>query len=237
MTPSAALPQQWEADLTRLEVEWSSYADPPEVSAGVPSTWAAEIASMAADQQRLELAGAWLSGPRDLLSIVGLQRWERAHSAALRWLLDPAGGHGLGARLLDRLLGRLGLAPSDPSQPVRVTIEEDGGTALVDVLVRSESWTLVIEVKIDAVEQRQQAYRLWNDWHGHPMARFVYLTPSGRPTTTHESDECQAAWWTVRWRDVLEDLAEALGSVEGGPGRMAAEQYHRTLQALFGRPR
>ena len=76
-----------------------------------------------------------------------------------------------------------------------------------------------------------------SDWSGHPQPRFCYLTPGGRGTTTHVTEECRDAWTLVRWNDLLSDLMEALRSERDGPARLAAEQYAMTLQVLYGRRR
>lgn len=238
MSSSQLLPPSWAADFATADAAWLEINQQvPEDEHARVRLWTSDFERMLEMQRGLEAEGAWLTGPNDLLGIVGLHRWERAHSAALGWLLDPAGGHGLGAAMLDRFLNAAGLLRDDGDEPVEVVLEADGGTAFVDILVRSRSWTLVIEVKVDAVEQKQQALRLWNDWRDEPRATFVYLTPSGRETTTHETEECRAAWTLMRWRDVARELAILLqspGAVKAR-GNEAARQYSMTLHSLFGR--
>ena len=139
--------------------------------------------------------------------------------------------------MLDRFLHLAGLPRSESEEPVEVVLEATGGTAFVDVLVRSRSWTLVIEVKIDAVEQRDQAMRLWSDWRDEVTPGFIYLTPGGRETTTHVTEECRKAWVLMRWKDVAKHLSTVLQSPQAASarGNEAARQYAMTLQSLFGK--
>lgn len=238
MSPSQMLPTDWQLQFDAALTAWASVGQAVLADEDARAdSWASDFDRMLQVQRGLEAQGSWLTGPNDLLGIIGLHRWERAHSAALGWLLDPTGAHGLGAALLDRFLQRSGLAESNSEEPVEVVLEAAGGTAFVDVLVRSRSWTLVIEVKIDAPEQEEQALRLWSDWRDEVTPAFVYLTPSGRETTTHVTGECKKAWTLLPWRDVARDLRALLQSPEAASarGNDAARQYAMTLQSLFGR--
>lgn len=238
MSSHQPLPTGWESEFVVADADWRLLGHAESVGDGARvDRWASEFDGMVQAQRRLEAQGSWLTGPDDLLGIVGLHRWERAHSAALGWLLDPRGAHGLGAAMLERFLQRAGLATEGCEEPVEVVLEAAGGNALVDVLVRSRGWTLVIEVKIDAGEQRQQAFRLWSDWRDEVTPAFIYLTPGGRETTTHVTQECKEAWTLVSWRDVARDLRTLLQSPDAATARGygAAGQYASTLQGLFGR--
>ena len=53
------------------------------------AAWVPQFEAMLDEQRRLMSAGQWVSGPVDLLSIIGRPRQEVYHSAILRWLLDP----------------------------------------------------------------------------------------------------------------------------------------------------
>ena len=240
MLQGQLLPSEWQAEFDAAAALWLrlGHDEDADEDAGADG-WLVDFDRMVQVQRGLEAQGSWLNGADDLLAIVGLHRWERAHSAALGWLLDPLGAHGLGAAMLDRFLVSARLPRSDPEEPVEVVLEAAGGTAFVDVLVRSRSWTLVIEVKIDAVEQKEQALRLWSDWRDEVAPGFVYLTPSGRDTTTHVTEECRNAWALMRWGDVAEHLRTSLNSPEASSarGHQAARQYAMTLQSLFGRSR
>src|SRR5688572_4715448 len=62
-------------------------------------------------------AGLWVSGPGDLLGVLGRQRDELTHSRMIAWLLTPTGRHGLGRSFLRNLLDHVwpgeGLLQSD----------------------------------------------------------------------------------------------------------------------------
>ena len=91
---------------------------------------------MVAIQRELEERGRWVSGPSDLLSVIGRSGDELTHSAMLAWLLAPSATHGFGSRQLARLAGRLWPDDPMPDGPIvaerevvdRVGLEHPAGT-------------------------------------------------------------------------------------------------------------
>ena len=75
---------------------------------------------------------------------LGIQHSEVYLTAGLAWLLDPDGWHGLGSKVLRRLLVQLGLPPAI-DYPVRVAVEEtrSGGETRGDLVVRMPGTTLL----------------------------------------------------------------------------------------------
>lgn len=100
--------------------------------------------------------------------IAGLKYNEGRNSAILAWLLDPRGTHGLGTRVISHLL-RLVCARqsnwpelSDCLTNVSVVNEcwpVGSATERVDIVVDGDSFTLFIEVKIQAQEGKEQLAR------------------------------------------------------------------------------
>lgn len=206
----------------RLEGEWLECRRLAELHR--VEGWEAALGAMAAEHSVLRAAGRWLTGRDDFLGVIRRARDEVTHSAVLGWLLDPAGRHGLGSRLTTSLLARLGLSAAE-DDPVVVRLEVTGETSRADLVVTSGGLKVVIENKVDAVEQPCQCCRLVAD---HPEAqRFVFLTPTGRrPTTACPGDK----WHCIRWSAVADLLEAALRQSGPAAGRHIAEDYLTTLR-------
>lgn len=190
------------------------------------------MAAMRARMGDLARRGRWASGPHDLLSVVGLNRWELAHSAALAWLCSPQASHGLGSAFLDALIGFTG-EPLDTSGPVLCRTEVARSNSRADVVVEGPGWVLVIEVKVDAGEQPRQAQRLYEDWNDDGEARFLYLTRHGMPPATAESASLNE-WTSMPWRTVRSLLARLAPCRQAtAHGRSAMNEYQRTLESTF----
>src|SRR3954454_6455055 len=90
-------------DLTRFEVvrsEWLAIT-----RRRVPDR--ERFAKVKSEADALVDAGRWMSGPGDILSVLGRQRDELAHSRVIGWLLVPTNRHGLGRTFLTVLLDHL----------------------------------------------------------------------------------------------------------------------------------
>lgn len=199
---------------------------------GIARDWAPRVVSMRERMQDLARAGRWASGPHDLLSVVGLNRWELAHSAALGWLCNPNASHGLGSAFLDGLVARTGKAV-DVTGPIVCRTEVARADSRADVVVEGPGWVLVIEVKVDAGEQPRQAQRLYEDWFEDSDARFIFLTRHDLPPAT----ACLASrdhWTVVSWRTVRGLLTSLAASGQpSAHGRPALTEYLRTLESTF----
>jgi hypothetical protein len=217
----------WATTFTALSEAWHEIGAP----SPIPSAeWSAEVARLNAEMDRLRVLGQWARGPHDLLSIVGLGSWELAHSAALGWLCDPDGSHGLGAAVPAYLL-RLCGGTLEPG-PVQVVLEEARDDTRADVVVRGSNWTLVIEVKVDAIEGPRQAERLHHFWQDDAGVRFIFLTRFGQPPKT--AGASVAAWSSLSWTDLTRSLLSMCQDIPTTAlGRTAVEQYLKTLQHLF----
>jgi hypothetical protein len=253
----------WDTQFEALAAEWSALSepviDPVELMA-----WNEQVMAMQAQMDHLRDTGRWAAGPHDLMSIVGLNRWELAHSAAIAWLCTPDAGHGLGSSFLRALIERTG-DPVSLAGPVTTVLEEGRDVLLprdgtygdlptvatsiepdaddlphsvlwptrADVVVRGPGWTLVIEVKVDAVEGISQARRLYEGWKDDPDARFLFLTRSGRPPQSMP-EHLRGIWACMAWRDLrltLEGLAATSNAT--AIARPALLDYLRTLRTTF----
>jgi hypothetical protein len=164
--------------------------------------WEAEFEALLDEETRLRKEGRWLRGPSDLLGVVGRRRSELTHTAALAWLLDPIGAHGLGTEPLAGFLRLIGdEAPDDDvlswCRPAReVTIDD----TRADLVIDGPGLRIVVEVKVDAGEGEQQTERLV-DHFDEEGARFVFLTRSrAMPVNTGEHLD---RWCAIAWADVL----------------------------------
>jgi hypothetical protein len=93
-----------------------------------------------------------------------------------------------------------------------IGVEETRGRTRADIVVEGPSWTVVIEAKVDALEQDRQGARLSELW---PGATYVFLTRTGGPMNS-AGDE---PWITIRWRDLLTAIRRAFAGTDLPDGR------------------
>ena len=101
--------------------------------------------------------------------------------------------------------------------------------------MRGDDYTLVIENKVDALEQPKQCDRLYARFRHEQNAYFLFLTPDGRTPKT-ASGQAKEAFKTASWREVrilLEDSIRACDSM-CAPGSDVPINYLRTLREQFG---
>lgn len=169
----------------------------------------------------------WRSGGKTLLVALGLQFNEVALCRGLAWLLDPEGGHGMGAHPLHAFLRSLEI-PVLEGAPVVIHVEESRADARADMVLRVGDRTVIIEAKILAGEQPRQADRLYEHWAGDKPT-LVFLTRTGHlPYTAKQSE---GLWVARTWRD----LAQLLRGVPGRAGlspSAGAREYIETIGAL-----
>lgn len=200
------------------------------------------FAAVKGQADRLIDAGLWVSGPSDMLSVLGRQRDELMHSRLLAWLMVPTNRHGLGRRFLTGFLDRLwpgeGLLRTGQvvvdTEVTNSGPDEAGSTreARADVVIRGQDLTLVIENKLDAGEGHEQCERLYWAWTSEPgETRWVFLSPSGRTPVTTTSPAAAAAWRSMSYAQVRDVLAGAVddAGASASAGRATATQYLASL--------
>jgi hypothetical protein len=201
------------------------------------ATWEVELSSMAAEQDLMVRDGRWVSGPEDMLSIIGRSRREIYHSAILAWLLDPLARHGLGISLLQSLLAECGRnVGSDELRTVRCELEVQEDKTRADIVVSGPGFTLVVENKVDAGEQDRQCDRLFERFGGDPGTLFVFLTPTGcTPNTATEAamDAFKPMSYPRMARLIREALERGLRTDATSHGREVVSNYLSTLAKEF----
>lgn len=135
----------------------------------------------------------------DPWEIAGVKRKEVRHTAILAWLLDPSESHGFGRLPLQSLLqsiqkcGRDDI-PTNFNHYCRVKVETNpagDNTNRVDIEIDADNFFLLIEVKIDAYEQKDQISRYCQDASMQALLRpwaVVFLTPHGGKPLTDGSE-------------------------------------------------
>ena len=200
---------------------WRTIAPtPPAIGAFGPPRYRLTIEALAAMVERLRsaLAEARSSGAFfNTWRMGGLGRRELANAGALRRLLDPRGDHGLGAIPLEGLFDALAaVAPSCPRPThlwhATVKVEYrpmDSVRDRVDLVVDHPDLLLFVEVKVDAVEGRDQLDRYVESAEQlarvtrRPAWRVAFLTPQAMRVTTPDVIE-------LRWRSLAIALRQRL---------------------------
>ena len=200
--------------------------------------WRRAMSDMQRQHDRLVSEGQWVTGPSDVLDIIGLARNENTHSRMLQWLLNPTGRHGLGCALVRRLVGHCTAKLVPPPLPVReVTFSQWRNDREADLVVRGDDFTLVIENKVDATEQPRQCDDLYANFKNEKAPQFLFLTPDGRKPRTATTPGALCAFRTLSWPEVRTMIEAALNESRPASARPVAvdvvRNYLRTLQEQF----
>lgn len=221
-----------------VKAEWARLHRPP------PDP--ARFQSLKRESDAIIRAGRWVSGPDDLMSVLGRQRDEVMHSRVIAWLLRPTGRHGLGSGFLDALLAHV-WPTTQPLRSALVTVATEttreaadhageSREARADIVIYGDNATIVIENKVDAGEGLDQCERLYWSWADQPTEmRWLFLSPSGRAPVTATSAEASAAWRTLSYGELcrlLERVLESAGESGDPTGRSTAHAYLATLSHI-----
>ena len=153
----------------------------------------------------------------DLFAIDDIGRREMRYSAVLAWLLNASADHGQGRVFLDGFLEYVHRTFPD-EKPLDFTGYYEVVTEAapdqqnrLDILIEGRSSLMVIEVKVDAREHRNQLgrYERWLEQQPGASGQLFYLTRSG---TKGSSDRALP----IRWRDVADCLLDTLKRREKG---------------------
>ncbi len=159
----------------------------------------------------------------DPWAVVGLGRKEVRNSAVLSWILDPHGSHGMGSVAVNALLMRIPStyfdldktkSPVETLKSCKVTAEHtnfgvaassvEKTTKRFDIKIDSEDYYLVIEVKIDAPEGKDQmklyAGMCQDAAKKRPWA-MIFLTPSGMESKT-SGEEFSHKVFPLSWSEI-----------------------------------
>lgn len=172
-----------------------------------------------------------LLGSISVFRALGFRRDEVAHTQAMAWLLDPTKEHGFGHAVFFAL-GRAIVCDEPELEATRREIFgiEAGRLRVVsehrlnracraDVLIEgcigtNNSWSLVIEAKIDASESKNQLSGLLAAAPGSRRLG-VFLSPDGRAGTTHDGGWARLSY--ASWARELILLQPLLDATLGAP--------------------
>lgn len=160
------------ARLETVRSEWVGLIErEPELDRARIAKWDPTVQRLRQERDRLRGEGRWVGGPADLMSVLGVARSELRHSAALAWLLNPAGQHRLVPAFLEAILEHC-FGPGDhgPLASTRTDCEVRRPQCIADIVVWAESFTLVIENKVDAAEGHRQCQRIFEDFADEDQA-------------------------------------------------------------------
>ena len=157
-------------------------------------TWVPAMHGMSTSKQALVLSGQWVSGPSSIMSVLGISRAEVVNCRMVRWLFDPLARHGLGVDMIRSLAHRLNFTVDAPELAV-ASVEVADGDTRADVVLSIGARTIVIEAKIDAGEQPNQAARIEAHW---PDADPLIFLTSGRSRLPHTTKDCDR-WSWISW--------------------------------------
>lgn len=190
----------------------------------------------------------------NIFSVLGLSRSEvKLHSAFLAELLNPNGNHGLGEKFLKAFVDdvlpkdRGFLFYVDSAKPkVEYDIGEineeytEGGR--IDILIQDKKrHSIIIENKIDAVDQKNQLLRYYNfitKKEGLTDDKFIllYLTPYGtKPSEVSLGKSKDVIYKCISYReDIFNWLTKCLGIAVLHPSiREIIQQYLLNLQQIL----
>lgn len=199
--------------------------------------WETRLDQLRDEQNALLRNGAWNDGRSDMLGILGESRREAFHSAFLAWLLDPRGRHGFGVAFLVAFFRRCSpdMMHKDLHQ-ARTALEVTRGDTRADIVITGPRFSIVIENKVDAIEQPQQCDRLYFQFGREAGTIFVFLSPSGRLPAT-ATGPARDAFISLRHSDIATILRDVLRETPAHErakrGREVACNYLETLEREF----
>lgn len=176
----------------------------------------------------------------NIFRVLPIERRETVlHSPMLAHLLDPTASHGQGCLFLRAFFevahanARLS-APSGPLEPGEWSVRSEVyiGNGSIDLLIDclEQKYILVIENKIDALEQETQLSRYYR-WMEENRADYstrqlVFLTPTGR-----ESDAGPTArYFPMSYhKDILELLRRTIPKIQPPQVKELVAQYQAVL--------
>ncbi len=227
----------WEDHIRSMEGEWGKISQRQTTS--LLADWREAMSEMRHQHDRLVSDGLWVSGPSDFLDIIDLARHENTHSRMLEWLLRPTSRHGLGCGLVRRLVKHCRGEPVPAPMAVRrVVFSHRRNNREADLVVWGQSFTLIIENKVDALEQPDQCDDLYENYKNEIAPLFLFLTPNGSQPHTATTSGAQSAFKTLSWPKLRAMLEAAL--TESRPATAVADavdvvgNYLRTLKEQFG---
>lgn len=196
---------------------------------GWPGTATAEL-------ERLRAEGLWSLGAATTFEVLDVGHLERHHQWMIAWLLNPREAHQLGARMLAAVLRRAGRADLVTGLPlsaeVRKEVVQPPGTR-ADIVVRTATCTLVVELKVYASEGTDQTRRLVQGYAHEREPVWVFLTLNGEVPRDGQFHSMTLAEFAKDLSHVLDQAPEP-HTGHGVTGRATALDYLTTLRRMTG---
>jgi hypothetical protein len=137
--------------------------------------------------------------------------------------------------MLQVLLQTVGIDPPPADvAAARVRTEEVRGQRRADIYVALPGHTIIVEAKVDAIENPHQCRDTFRLFQNDEGARFVFLHPAGLAPET--AGEGLPAFQTLSFHTLRDALAAALRETQDlppGAARASAASYLDTLQRQF----
>jgi len=236
---SSATTDAWEGEYALIASEWAALG--LATSRVDADAWEANFIALGREHEALVGSGQWLSGPQDLISVIGRRDKELTHSAAVAWLLNPTSRHGLGDRVLRTMCMVAWPEMEIPDGPFRIRREIErvsgGMQARADIVVWAGDVIIVIENKVWADEGDIQAERLYRVWVDEAAdVRWLLLSPRGGPPRQITTAEARGAWRSLAYPRLAGMVSDAISDAPPPVtlGRQSAIQYLATLRSMFG---
>jgi len=189
----------------------------------------------------------------NIFSILGIGRMEIRHSNFLAWLLDPNGSHGLGNRILIRVLrdlstdkknkldildiNKLNFNNVEVSREVPVKFKDKDKNGYIDILIifRDDNDKLVIciENKIDTTDfdgqlTKYREYVKETFEENEYKTILVYLTPKG--ANSNNTDKTK--WSNYSYKDgIIQHLGNIQNSITDSTIKTYISDYLTTLKS------
>lgn len=142
----------------------------------------------------------------NVMNVFGIETKESSHSSFLAWLLNPLGTH----RLLDSFLKQFietvarkknredDLKKID-FENAKIKREEEGAESIADIRIFNQTFSCVVENKIESPEAPDQTPRLRRDFSNKaPVEFFVYLTPFKNDEPKCDSFKPPLSYYEIR---------------------------------------
>lgn len=203
---------------------------------GFFQSFAPALQALAEERRQGTAINVWKAGD--------LRRDELRNSKVLGWLLDCRGDHGQSARILAGLLERV--APNSTVFPQPASTERPYWTRIescplgeresrIDIEIDGEDLLLFIEVKIDAMETKDQLDRyltLGNAKAGRRPWGVIYLTRHGQLPSRFKEIGANSQLVAASWRDVVAVLEQQVEALPDCFARSVLRQFAEHIQSF-----
>jgi hypothetical protein len=184
----------------------------------------------------------------DIWSVAGLKRDELRHASVLAWFLDPNASHGFEQEIFHAWMSRLSFPGEsrlqDPSLwrlPYRVATEvcPQDGNDRIDIEISGERFYLCVEVKIDAVEGKEQLRRYLDLARAKAGSRpfsIVYLSRDEPKKLSTDSEKVVSTTW-ARFATAIRPWQKQSSLSSRSLSRRLLDQFLNHVENLYENPK